>query len=167
MSAFDRIAVGEPRELGSHYFTADEIKRFATAYDPQPFHTDEEAASHSLLGGLCASGWHTGAVMMRTFVDFIDREAEQAKRRGEPPLRYGVSPGFDDLKWLKPVFAGDTITFTGEITAKRRSKSRPGWGILTVTTRGKNQKDEPVFTVTSHMFVATEDERADPHGERD
>jgi acyl dehydratase len=167
VSAFDRIAVGEPRELGSHHFSADEIKRFAVAYDPQPFHTDEEAATHSLFGGLCASGWHTGAVMMRTFVEFIEREAERARRRGEPPLRYGVSPGFDDLKWLKPVFAGDTITFTGEVTAKRRSKSRPGWGILTVTTRGNNQNGERVFAVTSHMFVATEDEQADPHGDRD
>ena len=80
---------------------------------------------------------------MRAFVDFAVREAEQAKRRGEVPLRYGVSPGFDDLKWLRPVYPGDTITFTGEVTAKRRSKSRPGWGIVTLATRGMNQKGDP------------------------
>ena len=160
MSAFDRIALGEPRELGAHHFTADEITRFAAAYDPQPFHLDEEAGAQSLFGGLCASGWHTAAAMMRAFVDFAVREAEHAKRRGEAPLRYGVSPGFDDLKWLRPVYPGDTITFTGEVTAKRRSKSRPGWGILSLATRGMNQKGEPVFTVTSHLFVATEEEVA-------
>jgi acyl dehydratase len=167
VSAFDRIALGEPRELGSHHFTTDEIKRFAAAYDPQPLHLDEEAAARSLFGGLCASGWHTAAVMMRAFVDFIGREAEQAKRRGELPLRYGVSPGFDDLKWLKPVYPGDTITFTGEVVAKRRSKSRPGWGILTLATQGRNQKGEPVFEVTSHLFVATEEEPSDLLNHRD
>ena len=160
MTAFDRIALGEARELGAHHFTADEIIRFAAAYDPQPFHLDEEAGARSLFGGLCASGWHTAAAMMRAFVDFAVREAEHAKRRGEAPLRYGVSPGFDDLKWLRPVYPGDTITFTGEVTAKRRSKSRSGWGILTLATRGMNQKGEPVFTVTSHLFVATEEEVA-------
>ena len=132
MTAFDRIALGEARELGAHHFTADEIIRFAAAYDPQPFHLDEEAGARSLFGGLCASGWHTAAAMMRAFVDFAVREAEHAKRRGEAPLRYGVSPGFDDLKWLRPVYPGDTITFTGEVTAKRRSKSRSGWGIVTL-----------------------------------
>ena len=158
MSAFDRIAIGEAREFGAHRFTADEITGFAAAYDPQPFHLDEAAAAQSLFGGLCASGWHTAAVMMRAFVDFIGRETEQAKRRGEPPVRYGVSPGFDDLKWLKPVDPGDTVTFTGEVIAKRRSKSRPGWGVLTLATRGANQNGEPVFAVTSHLFVATDDE---------
>jgi len=167
VSAFDRIPLGEPRELGAHHFTADEIKRFAAAYDPQPFHLDEEAAAHSLFGGLCASGWHTTAVMMRAFVDFAGREAEQAKRRGEQPLRYGLSPGFDDLKWLKPVYPGDTITFTGEVVAKRRSKSRPGWGILTLATRGTNQNGEPVFAVTNHLFVATEEEQPDLLNDRD
>jgi acyl dehydratase len=166
MSAFDRIALGETRELGAHQFTADEITRFAAVYDPQPFHLDEEAGAQSLFGGLCASGWHTAAVMMRAFVDFIRREAEQAKRRGEVPLRYGVSPGFDDLKWLKPVYPGDTIAFTGEVTAKRRSKSRPGWGILTLATRGTNQKGEPVFAVTSHLFVATEEGEAGAFADR-
>jgi acyl dehydratase len=153
MSAFDRIALGEPRELGSHHFGADEIKRFAVAYDPQPFHTDEEAAVHSLFGGLCASGWHTGAVMMRTFVDFIGREAEQATRRGEPPLRYGVSPGFDDLKWLKPVYAGDTISYASEVAEKRASNSRRGWGLVFARNTGTNQKGELVLSFIGSGFV--------------
>jgi acyl dehydratase len=167
MSAFDRIVLGETREFGAHHFTADEITRFAAAYDPQPFHLDEEAGAQSLFGGLCASGWHTAAAMMRAFVGFAGREAEQAKRRGEVPLRYGVSPGFDDLKWLRPVYPGDTITFTGEVTAKRRSKSRPGWGILTLATRATNQKGEPVFAVTSHVFVGTEEVGSTPLSDRD
>jgi acyl dehydratase len=98
--------------------------------------------------------------MMRVYVDFMNREAEHAKRRGEAALRPGVSPGFDDMKWLRPVYPGDTITFTGEVVAKRRSKSRPGWGILTLAMRGANQKGQPVFAVTSHLFAATEDEES-------
>jgi acyl dehydratase len=167
MSAFDRIPLNERRELGAHHFTADEIKRFAAAYDPQPFHLDEEAGARSLFGGLCASGWHTAAVMMRVFVDSLARDAEQAKRRGEPALRYGVSPGFDDLKWLRPVYPGDTITFASEVVAKRRSKSRPGWGILTLATQGRNQTGAPVFSLTSHLFVATTEDEPEPLGGRD
>lgn len=161
MTAFERIAVGEVREIGAHHFTAEEITRFATSFDPQPFHLSEEAGARSLFGGLCASGWHTMAVMTRVFIDFMDREAEHASRRGEAPLRRGHSPGFDDLKWIRPVFPGDTISFTGEVIAKRRSKSRPGWGILTVAMRGVNQKTQPVLALTSHMFVATDEVEAE------
>jgi acyl dehydratase len=167
MSAFDRIPLGEARELGSHHFTADAIKRFAAAFDPQPFHLDEAAAAQSLFGGLCASGWHTAAAMMRAFVDFSRAEAEHARRRGEAPVRYGVSPGFDDLKWLRPVYPGDTITFSGEATAKRRSKSRPGWGIVTFAMRGANQRHEPVFAVTAHLFVVTDDAPVAAFSDRD
>jgi acyl dehydratase len=166
MSAFDRLAVGETREIGAYRFSAEEIVRFAAAYDPQPFHLSEEGGARSLFGGLCASGWHTMAVMMRVFVDFMNREAERAGRRGEAPLRPRVSPGFDDLKWLRPVYPGDTITFTGEVVGKRRSKSRPGWGIVTLAMRGVNQKAQPVLAVTSHMFVATDDVEAEPLTDR-
>lgn len=152
---FDRIAVGDVHDFGAHTFTLDEIKRFAHAYDPQSFHVDEEAAARSLFGGLCASGWHTASVMMRQLVNYFRKEAEAAAARGEAFAPFGPSPGFDDLKWLRPVFPGDTIRYVARVVAKRTSQSRPGWGILSIETTATNQKGEPVMVVTGHVFLAT------------
>lgn len=155
--AFDRIPVGETQALGAHTFTAAEIKHFATVWDPQPFHLDEEAARHSLFGALAASGWHTASVMMRLLVAWFDRQDAEALARGLRPLVRGPSPGFDNLKWSRPVYAGDTIAFTAIVTAIRRSASRPGWGIVTTDIAGANQKGEPVFAVTTQAFARTDD----------
>jgi acyl dehydratase len=156
-TAFERILVGQARTLGSHTFTAEEIKRFAAAYDPQRFHMDEEEAKASTFGALAASGWHTASAMMRLLVASFAGEAEAARARNEAPLRYGPSPGFDNLKWLRPVYAGDTITYAATVAAKRPSRSRPGWGIVTSDVTGTNQKGEPVFAVTTQVFVRTDD----------
>src|SRR6185295_5613219 len=94
-SAYERVAVGDVHRFGSHTFTAEEIKRFAKAFDPQTFHLDEEAAAQSQFGKLAASGWHTTAVMMKLRVAYLTREMEKAAARGEPALRFGPSPGFD------------------------------------------------------------------------
>jgi acyl dehydratase len=160
MNAFDRIAIGEVHAFGSHLFTAEEIKRFAVAFDPQAFHLDEDAAKASIFGGLCASGWHTASAMMRLLVDHFAGLAERAKAAGEPVLTLGPSPGFEQLKWQRPVYAGDTITFTCLILGKRTSRSRPGWGILSLETTGVNADGEPVFAVTAHVFVRAEDDPA-------
>src|ERR1700758_4870204 len=93
MRYFEDMSVGERTELGSHTFTAEEIKAFAHKFDPQRFHVDEAAAAASHFGGLCASGWHTTAVYMRLFVDFERREAQAARARGETPARDGPAPG--------------------------------------------------------------------------
>lgn len=156
-TAFERIPVGETRTLGSHLFTGDEIKRFASQWDPQLFHLDEEVARASSFGALAASGWHTASVMMRLLVAAFGREAEAAVARGEAPVRYGPSPGFDDLKWLRPVYAGDTITYEAKVIATRASKSRPGWGIVTSEVTGTNQKGEAAFAVTTQVFARTDD----------
>jgi acyl dehydratase len=155
MTGFERIAVGDTHDYGSHIFTADEIKRFASAFDPQPFHTDESVAEAGPFGALAASGWHTASVMMRLFVTYFQREGERAAARGEPLPQFGPSPGFDDLKWLRPVFAGDTITYAGRIIGKRETRSRPGWGIISMETTGVNQRGEPVFVFTGHVFAST------------
>jgi acyl dehydratase len=155
MSALAAISVGDTHDYGSHTFTAAEIKAFATAFDPQLFHMDEEAGKNSQFGGLVASGWHTAAVMMKLRVAYMTRAVEAALRRGEPPLRFGPSPGFDDLKWLKPVYAGDTITYTDRVVAKRETRSRPGWAIVSMETTGTNQKGEIVFSVVGHVFAET------------
>jgi acyl dehydratase len=158
MSAYEQIVVGEVHQYGSHTFAAEEIMRFAAAYDPQIFHADEAAASASHFGGLIASGWHTASAMMRLFVDHFSREGERAAARGEVSPRFGPSPGFDDLQWLRPVHAGDTVAFAGKILAKRESRSRPGWGIVTIEITGANQRAEKVFALTAHVFAV----RANP-----
>jgi acyl dehydratase len=150
---YEEIAIGATHDFGAHTFTSDEIKRFATLYDPQYFHIDEAAAASSMLGGLCASGWHTAAVMMGLVSRYFSREIERAAAAGRdlPPL--GPSPGFDDLKWPKPVYPGDTVSFVGRVTAKRVSQSRPGWGIVSIETSGTNQNGEAVFSYTGHIFA--------------
>jgi acyl dehydratase len=157
VTADERIAVGDVHTFGSHTFTAEEIRRFARAYDPQAFHVDDEAAAAGPFAGLAASGWHTAAVMMKLRVAYFARENERAAARGEPLLRFGPSPGFDDLKWKKPVNAGDTITFSDKVIARRASKSRPGWGIVTFEAVGVNQRGETVFSMTGHVFAAIGD----------
>lgn len=151
---YEDITVGSRHDFGAHTFSGEDIKRFASLYDPQAFHLDEEQARESAMGALCASGWHTTAVMMSLLSRYFHRERERAAARGRPAPPFGPSPGFDDLKWLKPVFVDDRIAFSGEVIAKRPSKSRPAWGIVSIETTGTNQKGEPVFSYTGHVFVA-------------
>jgi acyl dehydratase len=156
MRYFDDIAVGESLALGSHTFTAQEIKAFAAQYDPQPFHMDEAAAARSHFGALCASGWHTIAVWMRLRVLYGRREDAERLARGEIIAKLGPSPGFRDLKWVKPVYAGDTITFASEVIEMRFSKSRPGWGLVFSRNTGTNQKGELVMSFIGSGFVERE-----------
>jgi acyl dehydratase len=150
---YEDIVIGEPTEFGSHTFTADEIKSFARRYDPQPFHLDEAAAARSHFGALCASGWHTASLWMRKMVDHRQRDADARHARGEPPVQMGPSPGFRDLKWLKPVFVGDTVSYATEVVDARLSESRPGWGIITMRNTGVNQHGQPVLSFESVTFV--------------
>ena len=153
MQFFEDIRIGQRSEIGRHTFTAEEIKRFAARYDPQPFHLDETAAERSHFGALCASGWHTAAVCMRLLVARKDRVVAELKERGEPVATWGPSPGFRDLKWLKPVYVGDTITFANEPIEKRESKSRPGWGLLFSRNTGTNQHGELVYSFIGSAFI--------------
>lgn len=153
MRFFEDIEVGWKRELGKHTFTAEEIKRFASRYDPQPFHIDEAEAAKSHFGALCASGWHTAAVCMRMIVDSAKQLADSMAARGEKVAKTGPSPGYTDLKWLKPVYAGDTIAFTSEVIEPRASESRPGWGIVKTRFSGRNQNGVPVYQFDGVVFV--------------
>jgi acyl dehydratase len=153
MKFFEDMAVGERAELGSHTFTAEDIKSFARKYDPQPFHVDEEAAARSPFGALCASGWHSAAIWMRLMVEHQVRDDTALRQRGEAVAAFGPSPGFRELKWLKPVYAGDTISYATEIVDKRNSNSRPSWGLMSIRNTGVNQKGEPVISFISVAFV--------------
>jgi acyl dehydratase len=146
---FDDVMLGERTELGRFTFTPDDIVAFASAFDPQRFHLDEMAAKASLFGGLCASGWHTGAVWMRLMV--AHRRRVQALMGDNMP-KLGSSPGFKNLKWLKPVFAGDTISYATTTTDKRASASRPGWGLVFHHNTGINQRGETVFMFDGCVF---------------
>ena len=153
MRFFEDIKIGQRREVGSFTFTADAIKHFAAQFDPQRFHLDEEEGRKSLFGGLAASGWHVGSVCMKLLVADGQRQAQEALARGEKIAIWGPSPGFRELRWLKPVLAGDTISFVSEVESKRASEKRPEWGILQARNTGADQRGEPVFSLLATAFV--------------
>jgi len=153
MKFYEDLVIGERAEIGTHRFTADEIKAFARAYDPQLFHVDEDAAARSHFGALCASGWHTAATWMRLMVHYRRRQAEMLAARGEPVPELGPSPGFRELRWFKPVYAGDAITYATEVAEKRASISRPEWGLVGFLNSGVNQHGETVVSFVSTAFV--------------
>ena len=130
---------------GTMLFTAEDIIRFAQKYDPQPFHTDPEAAKRSVFGGLCASGWHTCAGWMKTYIAYRDAEMARLEAEGLTPPKLGPSAGFKKLQWLRPVYAGDSITYSIELVSSRPLASRPGtWLNLTIND-GVNQNGDVVM----------------------
>jgi acyl dehydratase len=144
---FEDVEVGAHRELGSYTFTADEIKRFAAQFDPQPFHLDEEAAKRSHFGGLVASGWHTASVFMKLQSRLINQIGADVRKAGP-------SPGYRNLRWLKPVFAGDTLTYATEVVRKRELATRPQWGIVFSHITALNQRGELVYEFEASVMFA-------------
>src|SRR4030081_1830262 len=153
MGFFEDIEIGQRRELGSFTFTADGIKKFAAQFDPQRFHLDEEEGRKSLFGGLGASGWYVGSVLMTLLVADGQRQAREAAARGEKVAIWGPSPGFRELRWVRPVLAGDTISFASEVESMRSSSSRPEWGVLEGRNTGPNQGGELLFSILPYYFV--------------
>ena len=153
MRFFEDIEIGSRRELGSFTFTAELIKQFAAQFDPQTFHLDEEAGRQSLFGGLAASGWHVGSVCMKLLVADGQRLTREAIARGEEVAVWGPSPGFRELRWIRPVLAGDTISFSSVVETKRTSDKRPEWGILQARNTGANQRGEQVYSFLATAFV--------------
>jgi len=159
MRFFEDIAIGQRRELGSFTFTADAIKKFAAQFDPQRFHLDEEEGRKSLFGGLAASGWHVGSVCMKLLVADGQRQAKEAAARGEQIAIWGPSPGFRELRWIRPVLAGDTISFASEVESLRTSEKRPQWGILQARNTGTNQRGEMVYSLAGDGLRAAAERR--------
>jgi acyl dehydratase len=160
---FEDIQVGDIYAVGSHTFTAAEIKAFAQRFDPQTFHLDEAAAERSHFGGLVASGWHTAVAWMRLMVAFRRRMADAMRTRGEPVAAIGPALGFRDLKWLKAVYVGDTIEYKTEVIDKRVSGSRPGSGLVSYRSTGVNQNGELVLSFESTTFL---ERRGSPNEDR-
>ncbi len=146
---FEDIVIGTRRDLGTYTFTEDEIIAFAKKYDPQPFHIDPEAAKQSMFGGLIASGWHTAAIWMKLTI----AERDRARAGGDPLMRSGVSPGFEDLRWLKPVRPGTTLHYTSETIEKVALRSRPELGLVKTRNEARDQKRELVFSFVGKGFV--------------
>ena len=145
MQYFEDIEVGRTASFGSYAVTREEVMDFAAKYDPQPFHLSDEAAAQTHFGRLSASGWHTCAMVMSMVVANL-KENQQA----------GLgSPGIDELKWIKPVYPGDTLRCVTEILEKRVSASRPEMGIFKSRMRVFNQDDVMVMTFVSNGLVAT------------
>lgn len=160
---FENISAGDSFDLGTHSFTEAEIIGFATAYDPQYFHVDPEAARHSHFGGLVASGWHTVSVGHRRMVDALEAEEQRLRGLGEEPGVSGPSPGINTMEFKAPVRPGDTIRYRLLITGKRPSNSIPGWGLLFNTIEAHNQRDELVYRAELVGFSKLRDYRMPLH----
>ena len=151
-SYFEDVVVGATRELGTETLTRDAIIAFARDYDPQPFHLDDEAARNSHFGALAASGWHTAALWMRHVIQTRDRILRERQAQGLSTPAGGPSPGFTNLRWIKPVYADDTVTFSSRVVDKRIT-SKPGWGLIFSENSGVNQHGERVYEFRGSGFV--------------
>ena len=137
----DDILVGQRFTTRTKLVEEAEIKAFAAAYDPQPFHLDDDAAQATLFGGLAASGWHTAAMTMRLLVD------------GGPPFAGGIIGGGGELSWPRPTRAGDILLVETEILEMTPSRSRPERGMVTVRNDTRNQNGEIVQSFTAKLVV--------------
>jgi len=135
------VFVGQKFVTGTYTMTADAIKAFATDYDPQPFHTDEDAAKDTFFCGLAASGWHTAAVTMRLQID------------SGPPIAGGMIGAGGEISWPRPTRPGDVLHVESEITEVKPSKSRPERGFATMKSETKNQNGEVVQLLVVKLLV--------------
>ncbi|MBW6423017.1 MaoC family dehydratase [Rhizobium sp. XQZ8] len=145
MRLFELSPPGKKVITGTLVFTAEDIVRYAKKYDPQPFHVDAEAARNYVFGGLCASGWHTCAGWMKTYIAYWQKEVARLEGEGLAAPKLGPSAGFKKLQWLKPVYAGDSVTYSVELVETRPLMSRAGTFINMTVCDGVNQNGETVM----------------------
>ena len=142
---FEDFSVGESFVLGSVEMVEEEMLAFATQFDPQRFHVDTEAAAQTMYGGLIASGWHTGSLMMRlTAEGFL----------GEHCLG---AAGLSELSWPAPVRVGDVLTLRVGILGTRESGSKPNLGFVELSSEMINQNDEVALRTVGTMLIAKKD----------
>lgn len=144
MLYLEDLEVGQKAAFGKYHVTREEVLAFARKYDPQPFHLSDEAAAKTHFGRIAASGWHTTAMVMAMIV-------ENVRRTGEQGLG---SPGIDELRWLKPVYPGDTLRCETEVLEVRASRSKPHLGSYRASMTVLNQDDVPVMTYISTVLIA-------------
>jgi acyl dehydratase len=139
---FEDFSPGWTAEYGPRRVTREEIIGFASQFDPQPMHLDEQAAAKTMLGGLGASGWHTCAIMMKMIADGLLLDAASMG-----------APGIDEVKWMKPVRPGDSLMVRGSVLATRASQSKPDRGFVTLHWEVSNDRDETVMTLTCPQML--------------
>jgi acyl dehydratase len=139
---FEDVEIGRTVAFGRKQVTKEEIVAFARAFDPQPLHLDEEAARHTLVGRLCASGWHSCAMLMRMLADDVLANAASLG-----------SPGIDEVKFLMPVLPGDVLTGRYQCTEKRVLRSRPHVGLCKIVFEMLNQEGEVVLRWDSNQLL--------------
>jgi len=150
MRYFEDLELGVEREFGSYEVTREEVIEFASKYDPQPFHLSDEEAAKTHFGRLAASGWHTAAMTMAVIA---------RKVVGEEQAGLG-SPGIDELRWLRPVYPGDTLHVYGKILDKTPSRSRPDMGSFRSETTVLNQDGVPVLSMKTIVLIRRRPESA-------
>ena len=150
MLYYEDIEVGSRSSFGRYEVTAEEVREFASKYDPQAFHLDADAAAATHFGRISASGWHTCAMTMRMMVDNMKDNAQAGLG----------SPGVDQLRWKKPVYPGDTLRVETEVIEKRRSKSRREMGIFKSRGTTYNQHGEAVLEMVSNGLIEVRDKDA-------
>jgi acyl dehydratase len=137
----DDLHVGQRFSSGAHAIEEQQIKAFAGAFDPQPFHLDEDAAKETLFGGLAASGWHTAAITMRLLVD------------GGAPIAGGIIGAGGEISWPKPTRPGDVLQVECEILEVTPSRSRSDRGMVTMRCETFNQRGETLQILTAKLVV--------------
>ncbi|MGD0142374.1 MAG: MaoC family dehydratase [Rhizomicrobium sp.] len=142
---FEDFRVGQIYDCGAHEITKDEIVAFASAFDPQPQHLDEDAGKRSLLGGLAASGWHVCAIGMRLFADGLILKS--ANRGGA---------GVQDCRWIKPVKPGDILRLDAHVVETKVSRSRPDVGFVTFEWRIFNQAEQVASVILTPILARRE-----------
>ncbi len=150
----EEIDEGLAVDLGEYHFIHDSVLAFARKFDPQPFHLSEEEGLAGPFGRLSASGWHTAAGWMKCYVASNDAARAKLQAAGKKLPEIGPSPGFTNLKWLKPVYPGDTVQYRCTVTSKRELASRPQWGLVFSLNEGFNQNGELVFSFEGKVLTA-------------
>lgn len=140
---FEDYVVGSVHEFGNIVAVETEMIAFAERFDPQPFHTDPVAARETIYGGLIASGWYSAGLMMRLFVDYYLSHVASLG-----------SPGVDQLRWLKPVRPGDTMSLRITISQTKRSRSKPDRGLVHSYVEAINQNSDVVMTMMALNFIS-------------
>jgi len=143
---FEDFSPGWTAEYGPRRVTREEMIGFAAQFDPQPMHLDEEAARGTMLGGLGASGWHTCCVMMKMIADGLLLDAASMG-----------APGIDEVRWLKPVRPGDSLTVRGSVLAARASQSKPDRGFVNFLWEVFNERDQKLMTLTCPQMLLRRD----------
>lgn len=145
MQYFEDIAEGEVSRFGQYRVTREEVMAFARQYDAQPFHLSDEEAAKTHFGRLSASGWHTCSMAMAMLVEKLTKDQQAGLG----------SPGLDELKWLKPVYPGDTLTLEREVLEKRPFKSKPEMALIKNRLTVFNQDAAPVMTMVLNSLIKT------------